>query len=105
MWKDQLTNGIANVAFSNNGQMVAAVAMDDDHTIAVYDIAKGIAYRKDPKNTDFGLVALGKMSKREVFDIKFMPGDYSIVVACMKEVNIITWKDGTILSDRTIWGD
>jgi len=85
--------------------MVAAVAMDDDHSIAIYNIEKGIAYRKDPKNTDFGLVAFGKMSKREVFDIKFVPGDDSMVVACMKEVNLITWKDGAILADRTIWGD
>lgn len=77
--------------------------MDDDHTVAIYNIAKGIAYRKDPKNKDFGLVAYGKMTKQEVFDIKFIPEDYSIMVACMKEVNILTWKNGTILSERCVW--
>ena len=42
--------------------MVVAVAMDDDHSVVIYDVAKGIAFRKDPKDTDFGLVATGKMT-------------------------------------------
>ena len=42
--------------------MVVAVAMDDDHSVVIYDIAKGMAFRKDPKDTDFGLVATGKMT-------------------------------------------
>lgn len=78
--------------------MVVAVAMDDDHSIAIYDIDKGMAFRKNPKNTDFGLVATGKMTVKEVFDIKFQPGDESILAACMKEINIITWKNGAIIS-------
>ena len=57
VWKDQLKNGIANCCFSNNGKMVAGIAMDDDHSIAIYDIGRGIKYRADPKNPDFGLVA------------------------------------------------
>ena len=100
-----MKNGIANCSFSNNGQMVVAVAMDDDHSVAIYDIHKGIAFRKDPKNPDFGLVATGKMTKREVFDIKFQPGDESIMVACMKELNIVTWCKGAIISQRCIWLD
>lgn len=57
----------------------------------------------DPKNSDNGLVASGKMTKREVFDIKFIPKNYAVLVACMKEINIVTWKDGKILSERCIW--
>jgi WD40 repeat protein len=71
VWKDQLSNGIANCCFSTSGRYVAAIAMDDDHSIAVYDINKGIEYRKDPRNSDFGLIALGKVTKKDVFDIKF----------------------------------
>lgn len=73
MWKDQLLNGISHCTFSNDGSLIAAVSMDDDHSIAIYDIAKGIAYRKDPKNPDFGLVAMGKITKQDVFDIRFIP--------------------------------
>ena len=43
--------------------------MDEDHSIAIYNISKGIAYRRDPNNPDFGLVATGKVTKREIFDI------------------------------------
>lgn len=68
--------------------------MDDDHSIAIYDIAQGVKYRADPKISDFGLVAQGKITKKEVFDIKFDMNDSSIIAACMKEVNIITWKNG-----------
>jgi hypothetical protein len=25
-------------------------------------------------------------------------------MACMMEVNIITWRDGKVLADRCIWG-
>jgi microtubule-associated protein-like 6 len=50
-----------------------------------------------------GLIAKGKVTRREVFDIRFVPGDWQLVVACMKEVNLITWKDGNLLSERTIW--
>lgn len=59
----------------------------------------------DPKNTDNGLIAAGKMTPREVFDIKFIPGDYSILVACMKEINIVTWRDGKIMTEKVIWCD
>jgi microtubule-associated protein-like 6 len=69
-------NGIANTCFSNDGTMVAAIGMDEDHSLAIYDIAKGIAYRNDPKNPDFGLIATGKITKRDLFDIKFVPGDW-----------------------------
>lgn len=52
VWKDVLTNGISNCCFSNDGSMVAANAMDDDHSVVIFDIKKGIAYRRDPKNSD-----------------------------------------------------
>jgi WD40 repeat protein len=35
-----LLKGIKNVAFSPDGKLLAASAMDDDHTIAIYDEAR-----------------------------------------------------------------
>ena len=35
-----LTKGITNVCFSNDGTLIAATAMDDDHHVAVYDVQK-----------------------------------------------------------------
>lgn len=37
-----LEKGIASVAFSPSGTKLAAVAMDDDHSVAVYDIASKV---------------------------------------------------------------
>lgn len=33
-----LDKGIAHLAFSNDGKMLAASAMNDDHDLAIYDI-------------------------------------------------------------------
>ena len=104
MWIN-LTNGIANCTFSNTGSKVAAVGMDEDHTIVIYDIAKGIEHKKNALSKNDGLIAKGKVTRREIFDIRFVPGDWQLVVACMKEVNLITWKNGNLLSERTIWKD
>ena len=35
-----LKNGISNVAFSNDGKKIVAAAMDEEHTIAIYDVDK-----------------------------------------------------------------
>ena len=85
--------------------MVAAVSMTDDHMVAIYNVQKGVDYRRDPMNKDTGLVALGKVTKNDVFDIKFVPVDYSILLACMKEVNMLTWREGKVLSERCIWNE
>ncbi|CAD8200325.1 unnamed protein product [Paramecium octaurelia] len=103
LFNDVLKNGISNCCFSNDGKSVAAIAMDDDHFMAVYDIEIAINLRKDPKNQASPLIASGKLTKQEIFDIKFLPGDWQIVVACMKEISICTWKNGTILAERGVW--
>lgn len=76
MWNSELLNGISNCCFSNDGSMVAGCAMDDNHSIAVYDVKKGTEFNKDPSNKDFGLIAMGKITKCEVFDMRFVPGDW-----------------------------
>lgn len=75
MWIS-LTNGIANCTFSNTGTKVAAVGMDEDHSIVIYDIAKGIEHKRNPLSKDDGLIAKGKVTKREIFDIRFVQGDW-----------------------------
>jgi WD40 repeat protein len=32
-----LTKGIKTVAFSNDGKLLAATALDDDHNVAIFD--------------------------------------------------------------------
>lgn len=38
VYKGVLKNGIGNVCFSNDGKRIAACALDEDHTIAIYDV-------------------------------------------------------------------
>lgn len=63
LFNDVLKNGISNCCFSNDGKSVAAVAMDDDHFMAVYDIDIAVNSRKDPKNKASPLIAGGKLTK------------------------------------------
>jgi len=35
-YKSPLTKGIKNVCFSNDGELVAASGMDDDHSLVVF---------------------------------------------------------------------
>jgi microtubule-associated protein-like 6 len=39
--KGKLTKGIQNLAFSPSGKMLAGVAMDDNHSVAVYNAESG----------------------------------------------------------------
>lgn len=52
---------------------------------------------------DSGLIAVGKITKSEVFDMKFVPGDWQIVLACMKEIYLVQWKDNKLLAEKTVW--
>lgn len=47
--------------------------MDDEHTVAIYDLDKAIMSRQNPskKNQDDGLIATGKLTRAPVFDLKF----------------------------------
>lgn len=73
MFRGILKNGISNVCFSNDGKKIAACSMDEEHTMALYDIDKAIISRLNPskKNYDDGLIATGKLTRAPVFDIKF----------------------------------
>lgn len=55
---------------------MAAVGMNDDHTLAIYDIEATIAAAAEPTSKANGLEAFGKLTKEEVFDMRFAPGDW-----------------------------
>ena len=71
LWKDKLEKGISNVCFSNDGTMVAAAALDDDHSIAIYDVKRGMKFRQNAKLQDQGLVVFGKGTKSVILDLRF----------------------------------
>ena len=48
VFKGILKNGIGNVCFSNDGKKIAASALDEEHTIVIYDVEKAVHARLNP---------------------------------------------------------
>lgn len=75
-----MKKGVVNVCFSHDGKRIAASSLDEDHTIAVYDIEAAISARENPKPAakgkevvSAGLIAIGKGTKAEILDLRFAP--------------------------------
>lgn len=83
MLKGVLEKGIVNVCFSHDGKRFAASALDEEHNIVVYDIAKELATKENPSKT--GLVAKGKGAKAQILDMRFLPDNKTLFLACNKE--------------------
>jgi WD40 repeat protein len=86
-----LLKGIKNVAFSPDGKLLAASAMDDDHTIAIYDWSAKLK----PGQT-YKPIASGKGSKANILSLAFNPQGNTLVATCVKEVNFFTFEGGVI---------
>lgn len=48
VFRGVLKNGIGNVCFSNDGKKIAAAALDEEHTVAIYDLEKAFSGRINP---------------------------------------------------------
>lgn len=104
VFSGDLLKGIGNCCISPDGRYVAASALDDNHTVCVYDIELAIEAKKNPKKTASGLLASGRSTRAEILDLKFHPTEKLIVAACMKEVQFITFGNSTIKCDKGVWG-
>ncbi|KRX05725.1 WD40-repeat-containing domain [Pseudocohnilembus persalinus] len=104
--KGVLKNGIGNVTFSNDGKKIAACSLDDERSIAIYDIetaiAKGKTISKKFGNED-GLLATGKITREPIFDIKFEQNDKTVIIGCKKEIYFATFDQGILRLQRGIW--
>lgn len=82
--KGVLEKGVVNVCFSHDGKFFAASSLDEEHNIVVYDIAKELKTKENPSKS--GLIAKGKGAKAEILDMRFLPDNHSLVIACNKEI-------------------
>lgn len=106
IFQGDLQKGIAQVTFSNNGKKLAAIANDDDHTIAIYDLEKFLnpSYDKRKSKTD-GSIIVGKGPKAGVLDARFDPNDQLLILSCVKEINFVSFDGGLIKCVKgTGWG-
>ena len=105
-FQGDLLKSIAQVCFSNNGKKLAAVANNDDHTIGIYDLDKLLnpSYNQKKAKTD-GAIIIGKGPKAGVLDAKFDPTDQVLILACVKEVNFVSFDGGIVKCVKgTGWG-
>jgi len=96
-----LTKGIKAVCFSNDGKYLAAVAVDDEHMIAVYDL---LAKRKTGQA--LAPIAHGKGSRNVLFSLIFDPTNKTLVSAGVKCVNFHTGFETGALTTKvgSGWG-
>lgn len=99
-----LQKGIAQLAFSPSGKLLAAAAMDDDHCVAIYEWEKNEAQMKKKGGTP-AILASGKGSRSPFFSLCFSPKEDELVGTCAKEVRFFTYANGVLKGKTgTGWG-
>ena len=89
-YKAPLTKGIKSVAFSNDGELVVASGMDDDHSIAIF------AWKETKNGKHNGAIASGKGPRSTLWSIGFNPGNNKVVATCTREVNFYSFERGVL---------
>ena len=90
-----LLKGIKNLCFSRDGQLLAASAFDDDHSIAVYNWKQALKPGQTIKP-----VATGKGSRSQILSLSFNPPGNMLVGTAVKEVLFITFDQGLIKAKK-----
>ncbi|KAL4483877.1 hypothetical protein ABPG72_006252 [Tetrahymena utriculariae] len=104
VFSGDLLKGIGNCCISPDGRIIAANALDDYHTVCVYDVDGAIAAKKDINSKTSGLVSSGRCTRAEILHLKFHPTEKLIIAACMKEVQFITYGGKEVKCQKGVWG-
>jgi hypothetical protein len=79
-----------HLAFSNDGKFLVASAMDDDHSIAIYEweakAKPGVTIKP----------IFGKGTRANILSLGFNPTGDKIVATCVKELSFFTFAGGVI---------
>jgi len=86
------------VAFSNDGELVAASGMDDDHSLVIFK------WRTGKSSKQPGPLASGKGPSVDIWSLGFSPDKSQLVATCTREVNFYTFDKGVIKGQKgTSW--
>lgn len=78
--------------------------MDDDHSLAVYDIDKVKQARINASNDPMeGVLAFGKNTPVTVWQIKFTLDDKFIIAGCYNEVAFLTYYGGILKKTKGVF--
>jgi hypothetical protein len=80
--------------------------LDEEHTVAIYDVEKAIGFRSNPskKNSnDEGLISTGKLTRNPVFDLRFDLSDKLVIAAGLKEIFFISFEGGILKKTKGVW--
>jgi microtubule-associated protein-like 6 len=101
-FKGIIKRGVSNLAFSSDGSRIVALAADEDHTLAVYDVNNAGSKTGAMQY----LVATGKAGKDTFLDVRFFPGSNERLALCgVKVFATVTIKgNGFVVKKGTGWG-
>ena len=89
-----LTKGIAQLAFSQTGKYLAASAMEDSHSIAIFSC--NFNQKPGSKTPPVALIATGKGTPNVIMGLLFDPSESQLVGVCVKEVLFVTFPNNVI---------
>jgi microtubule-associated protein-like 6 len=88
-----LTKGIKNLAFSPDGNLLAASAFDDDHSIAVYQWKATTGLK--PGMT-LKPISTGKGTRAQILSLGFSPDSKTLIGTAVKEIDFFSFDTVTI---------
>ncbi|EGR31702.1 hypothetical protein IMG5_103460 [Ichthyophthirius multifiliis] len=104
-FKGVLKNGIGQVAISYDYRRVAAVSLEKNKCIVVYDVEKAINSKLNPslKLQEDGLICQTTLYQPVVFDLKFDKTGKGIIAACLNEVLFMQIEGQQLKIVKGVW--
>ena len=93
-YKSPLIKGIKNVAFSNDGELVAASGMDPNHSLVIF------RWRTAQDSKQEGPVASGQGPSTSIWSLGFSPDKSQLIATCTRDVIFYTFEKGVIKGRR-----
>ncbi|EAR94225.2 HELP domain protein (macronuclear) [Tetrahymena thermophila SB210] len=105
VFKGVIKNGVSSVAISQDGKKIAAISLEKESSIVIYDLEKAIQQRLNPtkRSNDDGLLATGKLTNKEVFDAKFDKQGKTVIVASINDILFVTFDNNLIKVAKGVW--
>lgn len=104
VFKGAIKNGVGNVAISSDAKKVAAISLEDERLLVVYDLEKNIQSKANPsKKSGDGIIVTGRLTLKPVFDLKFDKSGKTLIAACLNDIIFITFEGNSMKIAKGVW--